>query len=88
MFKLSGIIKKDNRIIAETVVTDPCEEKSRTQKVLDSLNKICMELNLQVPIWLDSQIREFQRSSNTSFGRDSFIEDTDFDFLEIQVIEE
>ena len=88
MFKLGGIIKKDNRIIAEAVATDGCETKSRTKKVLDCLNEICMELNLQVPIWLDCQIREFQRSSRTSFGRDSFIEETDFDFLEIQVLEE
>ncbi len=85
---MSGSIKRDNRIIAETVVTDETAGKTRTKKVLDCLNEICMELNLQVPIWLDSQIREFQRSSHTSFGRDSFIEETDFDFLEIQVLEE
>ena len=45
-------------------------------------------LDLEKPIWLDSNIREFQRHDRTRFSQDSFIEHIDFDFLEIQIIEE
>ena len=61
---------------------------NRTHKVYAGLEEICREFDLQVPIWLDSNISEFKRISKTRFNRDSFIEDTDFDYLEIHVIEE
>ena len=40
------------------------------------------------PIWLSSNVSEFQRHSKTRFRKDSFIEEIPFDYLEIQVIEE
>ena len=56
--------------------------------VFDSLDSICRELDLQTPIWLDSNVKDFKRHGKTRFTQDSFIESIDFDFLEIQVIEE
>ena len=44
--------------------------------------------DLAEPIWLESNISEFQRLSRTRFHKDSFIEELDFDYLEIRVIEE
>ena len=38
--------------------------------------------------WLDANISEFKRISRTRCRKDSFIEEIDFDFLEIHVIEE
>ena len=58
---------------------------NRTRKVYAGLEEICREFDLGVPIWLDSNISDFKRVSKT---RDSFIERVDFDYLEIQVIEE
>ena len=69
------------------VYEDP-SDVNRTRKVYAGLEEICREFDLQVPIWLDSNISEFKRISKTRFNRDSFIEDTDFDYLEIHVIEE
>ena len=39
-------------------------------------------------IWLNTNIDEFKRNDKTRFRRDNFIDDIDFDFLEIHVIEE
>jgi hypothetical protein len=47
-----------------------------------------MEFDLGKPIWLESNIREFQRHAKTRFHQDSFIEEIDFDYLEFHVIEE
>ena len=56
--------------------------------VFQALDEICVRLDLGKPIWLDTNIREFQLRDRTRFGQDQFIETIDFDFLEIQIIEE
>ena len=49
---------------------------------------ICYEFDLGKPIWLDATIHEFKVHDKARFYQDNFIEHIDFDFLEIQVIEE
>ena len=49
---------------------------------------MCYAFDLSRPIWLDSNIKEFQRVDKTRFRKDNFIDDIEFDFLEIHVIEE
>jgi hypothetical protein len=87
MFRLWGRIFKDNHMIKDLVVGDDSNE-TRTHKVFNAIEKICYEFDLGKPIWLDSNIKEFKRHNKTRFTKDSFIEDIDFDFLEIQIIEE
>ena len=41
-----------------------------------------------VPVWLDATVRDFQRHARARFTRDAFVEEIDFDYLEIYVIEE
>lgn len=87
MFRLWGKIWKDNHMLRDTVICDETED-TRTHKVFHSLEAICYEFDLGNPIWLDSTITSFKRSSKTRFYQDNFIEQIDFDYLEIQVIEE
>ena len=61
---------------------------TRTKKVLGAMDELCYEFDLGVPIWLDSNIADFKRNAKTRFRQESFIEHIDFDYLEIQVIEE
>lgn len=67
-----------------------CDDSSdtRTHKIFRGLDELCYAFDLEKPIWLDSNIQEFQKVSKTRFRQDSFIETVDFDYLEIQVIEE
>ena len=74
MFRMWGKLMKDNHLLKDTVVCISDYSLSRTQMVFDSLDSICYEFDLEKPIWLDSTV--------------NFIESVDFDFLEIQVIEE
>ena len=53
-----------------------------------ALDEMCYAFDLSKPIWLDSNVREFQRHAKTRFRQDSFVDEVDFDFLEFQVIEE
>lgn len=63
-------------------------EESRTTKIFQAVTEICQTFDLSEPIWLDINIRDFKRHSKTRFTQDNFIDSIDFDYLEIQVIEE
>lgn len=88
MFRMWGKIMKDNHLVKDTVVSISDYSLSRTQMVFDSLDSICCQFDLEKPLWLDSTVKQFQRHDKTRFTQDNFIETLDFDFLEIQVIEE
>ena len=88
MFRMWGKIMKDNHLVRDTVAFISDYSLSRTQMVFDSLDSICYEFDLGKPIWLDSSVKEFQLHDKVRFTQDNFIESIDFDFLEIQVIEE
>lgn len=87
MFRIWCKIFKDNHMLRDTVVAYE-DERTRTQKVFAALEQCCYDFDLAVPIWLDSTVREFKRHDKARFNQDNFIEHIDFDFLEIQVIEE
>ena len=87
MFRLWGKIWKDNRMEKDTVYEEESDD-TRTHKIFRGLDEICHEFDLSQPIWLDSNIRDFQLHDKTRFTKDSFIESIDFDYLEFQVIEE
>ena len=87
MFRLWGKEFKDNKLLKDTVICDEGDD-TRTHKIFHALDDICLEFDLGKPIWLDSNIREFQKHSSTKFRQDNFIEEIDFDFLELHVIEE
>lgn len=87
MFRLWGRIWKNNRLLKDTVICNE-EQDTRTHKVMNGLRDICYEFDLEQPIWLDSNIKDFQLHAKTRFNKDSFIEEIPFDYLEIQIIEE
>lgn len=87
MFRLWGKIWTKNHLIKDITIRDDSDD-TRTHKIFRALEEICMTFDLGKPIWLDANINEFQRHSKTRFTQDSFIEGIDFDYLEIQVIEE
>lgn len=64
------------------------EDDTRTHKVFKSLEDACIELDLGKPIWLDSNVKEFKKHGKTRFTKDNFVEEIEFDFFEMHVIEE
>ncbi|MBO6165072.1 MAG: hypothetical protein J6O17_01705 [Eubacterium sp.] len=88
MFRVWGKLIKDNKLIKDTVIAINDPEMRRTPKVYKALEDMCYEFDLAIPIWLDSNKREFIDHSLTRFTQDSFIESVDFDYLEFRVIED
>lgn len=87
MFRLWARIWKDNHMLKDTVIADSGTD-TRTHKIFRALDEVCNEFDLGKPIWLDKTIAEFKRHNKTRFTQDSFIEEIEFDYLEIQIIEE
>ncbi|MCR5267090.1 MAG: hypothetical protein K6E16_01045 [Lachnospiraceae bacterium] len=87
MFRLWIKQFKDGHMLQDTVCEDGTDRR-RTQKVFAALEEGCRAFDLEKPIWLDKTIKEFQRTSKTRFYQDHFIEHIDFDYLEIEVIED
>lgn len=87
MFRLWAKEWKDNRLVRDMVIEDDSKD-TRTHKVFHAMDEICYAFDLSKPIWLDKTIADFKRHDKTRFTRDNFIDSIDFDYLEIQVIEE
>lgn len=87
MFRLWGKVFKSSRMIKDTTICDDSQD-TRTHKVFRAIEEICYEFDLGKPIWLESTIEDFKRHAKARFYQDNFVEQIDFDFLEIQVIEE
>lgn len=87
MLRLWGRMFRDNRLLKDITI-DNTEDDTRTHKIFHALDEICYAWDLGKPIWLDSNIREFKRHNKTRFYSDSFIEEIDFDYLEISILEE
>ena len=75
------------RQLQDTVVCDDSDD-TRTHKIFHGLEEICYQMDLGNPIWLDATVRDFKKHDKARFYQDNFIEHIEFDYLEIQVIEE
>ena len=87
MFRLWAKTFKNAHLIKAITIEDPSKD-TRTHKVFHALSKACEEFDLGTPIWLDKTISDFRRYSKTRFYQDNFMETIDFDYLEIQILEE
>ena len=87
MFRLWAKLIKDNHLLSDNVI---CNDTNitRTHKIFDAIEDFCYEQNLSKPLWLDSNISHFKRYNKVRFTSDNFIEEIDFDYLEIEIIEE
>lgn len=87
MFRLWAKIFKDNHMLRDTVIENSTDD-TRTHKVFQALEEICYTFDLGKPLWLDATVKDFQKHAKARFTQDNFIESIDFDYLEIQMIEE
>lgn len=88
MFRLWTKVIKNNKMINDLVIENDDRDLNRTKKVFKAIDDICYEFDLAKPIWLEANISDFKKHDKTRFSHDNFIESIDFDYLEIEVIEE
>ncbi len=87
MFRLWAKLWKENRLLQDIVI---CYDNNdtRTHKIFNAIEQVCREFDLSKPIWLESNIIEFKKHAKTRFSSDHFVDEINFDFLEIHIIEE
>ena len=87
MFRLWARTFKDTHMLQDTCIADDSND-TRTHKIFRALEEVCYQFDLGKPIWLDKTVAEFKRHNKARFTQDNFIESIEFDYLEIQIIEE
>ena len=78
---------QNNHLLMDTTIENYSSD-TRTHKVFQAVEECCYAFNLPKPIWLESTIKDFQKHARARFAPDAFMEEVDFDYLEIHVIEE
>jgi hypothetical protein len=88
MFRLWGKIRKNNRTIRDIVVSSEEAGLSKEERLHECIQKICYEFDLQRPMWLPKNQREYDKYHMAALSQDNFIETIHFDFLELELIDE
>ena len=88
MFRMWAKIWKDNHLLRDLTVSNGREDMTRTQKIFAGIEQVCHEFDLSVPIWLPANISAFKKHDKVRFSQDNFIDEIEFDYLELHVIEE
>lgn len=78
---------KEAHLIRDYVVEDN-SDRNRTKKIFDAVDIVCREFDLSRPVWLETTIKDFKKSAAARFTQDNFVEEVDFDYIEISVLEE
>lgn len=81
------IFDEHGHMLSSETIEDYSDD-TRTHKVMSALEEGCNRMDLGKPIWLDANITEFRRRAKTRFYQDNFVEEIDFFYLELDVIEE
>ena len=63
----------ENTHLLKSETLEDDTEDTRTHKIFHALEEVCLKWDLGKPIWFDAN---------------NFVEETEFDYLEIQVIDE
>lgn len=87
MFRFWAKEWKHGHVVRQTTVEDDSQD-TRTHKVFHAMTQVCREFDLPEPIWLEKNIKDFQRHAKCRFNQDSFIEEIPFDWLEVEIVEE
>jgi len=87
MYKLWARKIKTNKIISSFVVKNK-EEISLEEKKVKCLKEICQKLDISVPIWLKKHEFEFSQFKYVIFTSQDFIDEIDFDKLEIELLDD
>ena len=88
MFRLWAKIMVSGTMVKNMTIENSDSSLNRTKKIFNSIDEICYAYDLSKPIWLDKNIREFKKNSRTRFTKDNFVDEIEFDSMDIEVIEE
>lgn len=87
MFRLWGKIIKNNTIISDDVFELDAPSDSKMDKTYKGLEHLCYHFDIQKPMWF-SDNSNYALIGKTRFSDQHFIETINFDYFEIEIIED
>lgn len=87
MYKVWAKKIKNNSIIASINIKNK-EQISLDEKRDTCIKEICQKFDLSVPVWLKKHEEDFSQYKYVTFYQDDFVDDIDFDRLEIDLIDD
>lgn len=87
MYKLWAKKISKNHIDNSIVVKNK-ENTSLLEKRDKCLKEICQKLDISVPVWLKKHEQEFSQFKYVTFYPQDFIDEVDFDKLEVELIDD
>jgi len=88
MFRLWGKIVKSNNIITDQVFELNALDLNIEEKIDQGLESLCNHFDIQKPMLFDDNNKNFAQIAKTRFKDHHFIESIDFDYLEVEIIED
>lgn len=87
MYKLWA--KKINKNhLTDSIVVKNKEDITPSEKREKCLKEICQKLDISVPVWLKKHDLEFSQFKYVTFYPQDFIDEIDFDKLEVELIDD
>lgn len=87
MYKLWARKINKNHMAGSIVVKNK-EDISLLEKRDKCLKEICQRLDISVPVWLKKHDLEFSQFKYVTFYPQDFVDEVDFDKLEVELIED
>jgi len=88
MYRIWGKIMKSNRFKADHIVAIDNHALSKEEKLDMALDEFTLKFDIQKPLWFDKNSKDMKQFGRTQFFEDQFIETIDFDYFEIEIIED
>lgn len=88
MYKLWAKKIAKNHLIDSIVVKNKENNITLSERRDKCLKEICQKLDLSLPVWLKKHDLEFSQFKYVTFYPQDFIDEVDFDKLEIELIDD
>ncbi len=87
MYRLWAKAIKNNKIINSVDVGNN-ENITQEQKLKKCLSEIFYKLDISAPVWIQKHDKEFSEFKKIIFFKDDFVDEVNFDKLEIDLIDD
>lgn len=88
MLRVWGIIRKNNKILKDMVADYAGDDIREIDMLHHCIQRICYDFDLQRPMWLPKNQREYEDYRRILLTQDNFIEPIDFDVLELEILDD
>jgi len=84
--KLEGKLFRANLTIADIIIEQPDQPGPFVKQLETCLIKLCRELEIPTPLWLEKNTMEFARFHQTIFFEEQFIDKVNFNRFQIKML--